>query len=209
LSDLEDKLKQIKTALAELRAATAGGPAARKQLDSLFRQVHNVKAVAAADGLTDLSRAAHELENVLHSLRSGESTLDDRVLQHLVETSADLSLKSEEKHALKQSLSEGAKLYLVQTTFDASDFDQQFQNLKARLTSDGEIISVNPKVENDKINFKILYATRIENIELARDISVEPIVTDNLWSRIARAGETTAAALDQYINFEITGPEIS
>ena len=204
MSDLEDKLEQIKTALAELRASTADGPATRKQLDALFRQAHNIKAVAAADGLTDLSRAAHELENVLHSLRTGEATLDDRMLQQL----ADLSLKTEEKHALKQSLSEGAKLYLVQTAFDASDFDQQFQNLKARLTSDGEIISVTPKLENEKINFKILYSTRKENFELAGDISVEPIVTDNLWNRIARAGETTAAALGKNINFEITGTEI-
>ncbi|HEX7773772.1 MAG TPA: Hpt domain-containing protein, partial [Pyrinomonadaceae bacterium] len=95
MSDLEDKLEQIKTALAELRASTADGPATRKQLDALFRQAHNIKAVAAADGLTDLSRAAHELENVLHSLRTGEATLDDRMLQQL----ADLSLKTEEKHA--------------------------------------------------------------------------------------------------------------
>jgi chemotaxis protein histidine kinase CheA len=209
LSDLEDKLDQIKTALAELRASTAGGPETRKQLDALFRQVHSVKAVAAADGLTELSHAAHELENVLHSLRTGESTLDDRVLQQLVETSADLSLKTEEKHALKQSLSEGAKLYLIQTSFDASDFDGQFQNLKATLTSEGEIISVTPKVENEKINFRILYATVTENLEFATDISVEPIVTDNLWNRIARAGETTAAALSKDINFKITGAEIS
>ena len=86
MSDLEDKLEQIKTALAELRASTADGPATRKQLDSLFRQVHNVKAVAAADGLTDLTRAAHELENVLHSLRTGDSTLDNHVLQQLGES---------------------------------------------------------------------------------------------------------------------------
>lgn len=206
MSDLEDKLNQIKTALAELRAAA--GPETRKQLDALFRQVHSVKAIAAADGLTDLNRAAHELENVLHALRTGESTLDDRVLQQLVETSADLSLKTEEKHALKQSLSEGAKLYLIQTSFDASDFDQQFQNLKARLTGEGEIISITPKVENEKINFKILYATRIESFELGPNITSEPIVTDGLWDRIARAGETTAAALDKDIDFKINGTEI-
>ena len=79
MSDLEDKLEQIKTALAELRATPADGPTTRKKLDSLFRQVHSLKAVAAADGLTDLSHAAHELENVLHSLRTGESALDNRV----------------------------------------------------------------------------------------------------------------------------------
>lgn len=221
MSDLEDKLEHIKTAIAELRASTAGGPATRQQLDTLFRQVHNVKAVAAADGLTDLSRAAHELENVLHSLRTGESTLDNHVLQQLEEAFSETlllpdeisnSLKTEEKHALKQSLQEGAKLFLVQTSFDQSDFDGQFQNLKARLTRDGEVISVAPKVENEKINFRILYATRSENLphELAPNISVEPVFKpeNNLWDRIVRAGKATAASLGKDINFDVRGTEI-
>jgi two-component system, chemotaxis family, sensor kinase CheA len=219
LSDLEDKLEQIKTTLAELRSSTADGPATRKQLDALFRQVHNVKAVAAADGLTDLSRAAHELENVLHSLRTGESTLDNHVLQQLGEALVETlplpgeisnSLKPEEKHALKQSLKEGAKLFLVQTSFDQSDFDQQFQNLKARLSRDGEVISVAPKVENEKINFRILYATQSENLELAPNLSAEPIFKpeSNLWNRIVRAGESAARALGKDINFNLRGAEI-
>jgi len=220
LSDLEDKLEQIKTTLAELRSSTAAGPETRKQLDALFRQVHNVKAVAAADGLTDLSCAAHELENVLHSLRTGESTLDNHVLQQLgdalVETLPlpdEISnfLKTEEKHALKQSLKEGAKLFLIQTSFDQSDFDGQFQNLKARLSRDGEVISVAPKAENEKINFRILYATRSENLELTPNVSVEPIYKpeSNLWNRIVRAGESTTAALGKDINFNLLGAEIS
>ena len=219
MSDLEDKLEQIKTTLAELRSSTADGPATRKQLDALFRQVHNVKAVATADGLTDLSRAAHELENVLHSLRTGESTLDNHVLQQLGEALVETlplpgeisnSLKPEEKHALKQSLKEGAKLFLVQTSFDQSDFDQQFQNLKARLSRDGEVISVAPKVEDEKINFRILYATQSENLELAPNVSAEPIFKSesNLWNRIVRAGESAARALGKDINFNLRGAEI-
>ena len=219
MSDLEDKLEQIKTALAELRASTADGPATRKQLDALFREVHNVKAVAAADGLTDLTRAAHELENVLHSLRTGDSTLDNHVLQQLGEALVETlplpddistSLKTEEKHALKQSLKEGAKLFLVQTSFDQSDFDQQFQNLKARLTKDGEVISVAPKVENEKINFRILYATRSENLQLAPNVSVEPVFkpASNLWDRIIRAGKSAATSLGKDVNFNLRGAEI-
>jgi signal transduction histidine kinase len=161
---------------------------------------------------------------VLHALRTGESTLDNRVLQQLTETSAALSetlplpdelansLKAEEKHALRQSLNEGAKLFLVQTNFDVVDFDQQFQNLKARLSRDGEVISVAPKAESNKINFRILYATRVENLhDLAPNVSVEPIVPGepNLWDRIARAGESTAAALGKEINFDLRGTELS
>ncbi len=219
MSDLEEKLEQIKTALAELRASTADGPATRKQLDALFRQVHNVKAVAAADGLTDLTRAAHELENVLHSLRTGDSILDNHVLQQLGEALVETlplpddistALKTEEKHTLKQSLKEGAKLFLVQTSFDQSDFEEQFQNLKARLSRDGEVISVAPKVENEKINFRILYATRSENFQLAPNVSVEPVFKpeSNLWDRIIRAGKLTATSLGKDINFNLHGAEI-
>ena len=224
MSDLEDKLEQIKTTLAELRTSSSDGPTTRKQLDSLFRQVHSLKAVAAADGLTDLSRAAHELESVLYSLRTGESTFDNRTLQQLTETSATLSecvpipdefsssLNPQEKHALRQSLREGAKLFLVQTSFDQADFDQQFQNLKARLSRDGEVISVAPRVEGDRINFRIIYATRNENRdELPPNVTIEPInlKTGNLWDRILRAGESTAATLGKNINFNLRGTEIS
>ena len=138
MSDLEDKLEQIKTALAELRATASDGPATRKQLDSLFRQVHSLKAVASADGLTDLSRAAHELENVLHALRTGESTLDSQALQQLEETYA--ALKAEEKHALRQSLEEGAKLFLVQTSFDPAErqLRRKTHETIRRITTDVE-----------------------------------------------------------------------
>jgi signal transduction histidine kinase len=120
------------------------------------------------------------------------------------------SLKTEEKQSLKQALKEGAKLFLIQTSFDQSDFDQQFQNLKARLTKDGEVISVAPKVENEKINFRILYATRSENLELAPNVSVEPLFKpeSNLWDRIIRAGKSTATSLGKDINFNLRGTEI-
>lgn len=224
MSDLEDKLEQINTTLAELRATHSDGPATRKQLDSLFRQVHSLKAVASADGLADLSRAAHELENVLQALRTGESTLNNQALQQLAETSAALfetlplpgeildALKTEEKHALNQSLKEGAKLFLVQTSFDQADFDQQFQNLKANLDRDGEVISVAPKLETDRINFRILYATRAEKLQLAPNVSIQPIAlktAGNLWDRIKRAGESTAAALGKDITFDVCGTDVS
>jgi len=210
LSDLEDKLQQIKTALAELRASTGDGPAKRKQLDSLFRQVHTVKAVAAADGLDDLSRAAHELEDVLQSLRTGESTLDDNAWQQLSATSAALaetlatdlvphdiwvSLKAHEKHTLKQSISEGANIFVVDAEFDVADFDREFQKLKEKLSSEGEVISVAPRVESEhpeKIKFRILCAG-----------------TGSRLQRAVRAGQAAAGALRKEIEFKVSGAEIS
>lgn len=200
MSDLEDKLEQIRTTLAELRA-TSDGPETRKQLDSLFRQVHSLKAVAAADGLTDLSHAAHELENVLHSLRTGESTLDNHALQQLAATlPVNLvpheiwnSLKAHEKHALKQSLSEGANIFIVDASFDVADFDREFQKLKEKLSSEGEVISVFPRVDSErpeKITFRILCAGTV-------------------LQRAVRAGRAAATALGKEIEFEVSGAGIS
>ncbi|HEX6719624.1 MAG TPA: ATP-binding protein [Pyrinomonadaceae bacterium] len=214
MSELENQLEQIKIALAELRTASAGGPATRKQIDSLFRQVHNVKAVASADGLSDLARAAHELENVLHSLRTGQSTLDNHMLQQLTQTSATLSetiltdlvprdiwnsLKAHEKHAVRQSISEGANIFVVDASFDVADFDREFQKLKQKLSSEGEVISVAPWVETDrpeKIRFRILCASTV-----SPDVAV--------LQRAVRAGQAAATELGKDVEFEVSGTDLS
>ncbi len=214
MSDLEDKLEEIKTALAELRATTSDGPTTRNQLDSLFRQVHSLKAAAAADGLNELNRAAHELENVLHSLRTGESTLDNQALQQLSETSAALSetlatglvpqdiwnsLKAHEKHALKQSINEGADIFVVDASFEVADFDREFQKLKEKLTGEGEVIAVAPSVESEhpeKIKFRILCARTTPH-----GVAV--------LQRAVRAGQAAASALGKDIEFEVSGADLS
>ena len=207
MSDLENRLEQIKTALAELRASTStDGPTTRKQLDSLFRQVHSLKAVAAADGLTDLSRAAHEIETVLNSLRTGESTPDDRVLQQLSEMlPSDLvphdiwnSLKAHEKHALQQSIREGANISVLNASFDVTNFEQEFRKLKERLDSEGEVISVAPRVASEhpeKIEFRILYAGTASS-----GVTV--------MQRALRAGQIAAGALGKEIEFELIGADL-
>jgi two-component system chemotaxis sensor kinase CheA len=137
--------------MEQLRAAGDNGPQARKLLDALFRSVHNLKATASANGLTSLAAAAHEFENVLHALR---------------------------KDSVQQPLAEGSRLFLVQTDFDVSDFDRQFQSLKETLSKTGEVISTEPGVNKErpgKVNFKILYAASQIPAELPLPITVEEI----------------------------------
>lgn len=232
MSELENQLEQIKAALADLRANTGDGAATRKQLDSLFRRVHNLKATAAADGLHDLTHAAHELENVLHALRTGKLSLDGKVLQQLTDTSTALSdnlipheiwtsLKAGEKEALKQAVREGANLFLVQTSFCVADFDRQFQKLVERLTSMGEVISTSPKADGETINFRVLYAREAEageTIETLTDIphvQVEPLLSqtantfDRVVERAIRAGQAAATALGKQIDFELHGADLA
>jgi two-component system, chemotaxis family, sensor kinase CheA len=228
LSTLEDQLKQITSALEDLRANPPNGPETRKALDSLFRRTHNLKAAAALDGLHNLSRAAHELENVLHSLRTGTATLDDHAFRQLIERSAAISeslpvvpaeiwnsLKADERHALSQAVNEGANIFLVQTSFEVADFDQQFQKLKQILTGTGELISIAPKAENNKINFRIVYAgdlspelTGIANVTVAELCRRDPISLAIIMQRAVRAGQSAAATLRKKIDFELRGEDL-
>ena len=190
--------------MEQLRQAAGNGPQARKLLDTLFRSVHNLKASASANGLTSLANAAHEFEDVLHSLR-------------------------------KQSLTEGARLFIVQTDFDVSDFDRQFQNLKETLSNTGEVISTEPSVNNErpgKVNFRILYAANqtpdipavtVEELVAPTTNAFEqqlpmlerafqrfaaelrPIPVDDVLAQALRAGEAAARATGKQVDFEVRG----
>ena len=92
------------------------------------------------------------------------------------------SLSEEERHNLEESLGEGARLYLVTTDFDVTDFDRQFQLLKQRLAETGEVISTAPKVDNDrpeKINFRILYTRAAALEQVKDDLAEQPDVSVN------------------------------
>jgi two-component system, chemotaxis family, sensor kinase CheA len=197
LSDLTDQLQHILAGVEELRKAANDGPTTRKLLDSIFRNVHSLKATASANGLNDLAAAAHELENILHSLRTGTNPFDeDRI-------PIGLSLTQTEKHALQQSLAEGAGLFLVQTNFDVADFDQQFQSLKERLNQGGEVISTTPTADSDKINFRILY-TRAgalpPELLATPNVTIESVATstsDNATNR--EELKARVAELEQFV----------
>jgi two-component system chemotaxis sensor kinase CheA len=169
--DTDPQVEQIFTAIEQLRELADDGPRTRRLLDELFRSVHNLKANASANGLNSLAGAAHEFETVLHSLRTAEPGIDGEVA-----IPADVwnSLKQQQKHAVRQSLAEGAKLFLIQTDFDVADFDRQFKSLKEALIKNGEVISTSPSLDNERpgrVNFKILYARTAESSQTLLELS--------------------------------------
>jgi chemotaxis protein histidine kinase CheA len=142
------EVEQICGVIEELRQAGENGPRKRKLIDTLFRHVHNLKAKASANALNSLAAAAHEFENVLHSLRTSPLTA-------------------------------GARLFVVQTSFDVADFDRQFQSLKETLSRTGEVISTSPRIDKErvgKVNFRILYARKAEDGETIAEFS-DPSIT--------------------------------
>ena len=181
--------------MEQLRDAGAAGPQARKLLDTLFRNVHNLKASASANGLTALANAAHEFENVLHSLRTGHSTIDGSAIPPDVWN----GLRREQKHTVLQSLAEGASLFLVQTDLDVADIDQQFQSLKEMLSRDGEVISTLPGVNKErpnKVSFRILYAANKRPVGTANNFAVTVEEIAVITSAVTSSGEPQMSLLE-------------
>jgi chemotaxis protein histidine kinase CheA len=83
-------------------------------------------------------------------------------------------------HALRTSpLTAGARLFVVQTSFDVADFDREFQSLKETLSTTGEVISTSPRIDKErvgKVNFRILYARKAEAGEAIDELSNTSII---------------------------------
>src|ERR1044071_2865515 len=124
----------------ELRAAGDDGPRKRKLLDALFRHVHNLKANATANGLDNLAAAAHEFENVLHSLRTSPLTAGARLFA--VQTSFDVADFDRQFQSLKETLSRTGEVISTSPRFDKERVGKvNFRILYARKAEDGETIA--------------------------------------------------------------------
>jgi two-component system, chemotaxis family, sensor kinase CheA len=225
--NINDRVDQISATIQELRQASADNRRSRQLVDSLFRTVHTFKAAASAEDLTDLSRTAHEFENLLHALRIGKVTLDPEVFRVFDETVVALrngseaatlnrfnettrgattgdgelppgfpNLKDDERHRALAALREGANLYVMNVEFAASDFDERFRQLKEQLEKVAELISTSATMKDDKIIFRIVYASRSEKI---------PVRT--VLQQAIHAGKSVAAKLGKNVTFVLRGDE--
>lgn len=206
--EFEDRVAKISATIDQLRASLDDGPRTRQLVDQLFRGVHSLKAAAHANNLKDLAARAHQFEDVLHAVRTGKAKLDVDALSAFVSEAPVLSrqsdavvpdvpipselgdpLKDEERHRLAQCVAENANVYVVETTFDLSDFDQRFQQEKEELNRIGEVIATFPKAVGDRINFRILFATKSDLY--------------GMLYRAMRAGQSVAEATGKHVDFSI------
>ena len=224
--ELQTRVEQIAAIVSELRVFAADGRKSRQLVDSLFRAVHSFKAAALAGGRNDLSGAAHEFENVLHSLRTGKLMLGDDVLRALDETVAALrdgsgsssldrlheltqtpashdelpsefaNLKDDERHRAVAAMREGANLYVMKVEFEVSDFDERFRQLKESLEKIAELISKSATLSDDKIVFQVVYASRSEKI---------PVQT--ILRQALLAGKSASISLGKNVDFVVRGEE--
>jgi two-component system chemotaxis sensor kinase CheA len=102
------------------------------------------------------------------------------------------SLTEPEKQRLIKVVAEGDQLFIVATSFDLDDFDDQFSRLKERLAEFGEVISTSPAVDNEypeRINFRVLYASDAELQVIESSIADFPQV---VFQRVANASRETS-----------------
>jgi chemotaxis protein histidine kinase CheA len=205
--EFADRLQQISATIEQLRASAGDGKTIRQLLDNLFRSVHSLKAAAQANRLDNLASHAHEFEDLLHAIRTGNATLDDLTdfnqpvhyradasvpatqIEDLIPADIRGSLKDEERHRLAECVAENANVYLVETSFGVSDFDRQFQQLKEELNQTGEVIATSPKAESGRVNFRILYATKSDLYRIV--------------DQAVRAGRAVADATGKEVDFSI------
>ncbi len=75
LSETGEHLKNMNRLLLQLEKAPADG----ESIDSLFREVHSIKGMAASMGYTTTASLAHHLEDLMDSFRKGRSITSEAV----------------------------------------------------------------------------------------------------------------------------------
>jgi two-component system chemotaxis sensor kinase CheA len=251
LVELEELVELIFSDLGALRSGLLNGSEPRQErelVDRIFRRVHSVKGSAASSGLEGVSQIAHEFENLLDAIRSGQTPLDNLVLDTCESASEALdeslsrsasgtpdsprddlferlraaargtttdagrdteallsnipfeiwqSLTRAEQHRLVCVVEERTPLFMVATSFDLSNFDEEFYRLKERLADTGEVISTSPTIDDahpGKINFRVLYGSKTDLDTLQASV-IEFL--DVTFNEVQSAGNAPSKDYDQ------------
>ena len=225
------RVEQISALVAELRLAAGDGPKTRELIDSIFRAVHTFKAAAGAEGLNHAAGVAHELENLLHDLRTGKIKLNEDVLRVFEDTTAalrgDFSLQSEILPLSQppNATDENSDTDLLPLEFAGLKDDERHRAASAlREGAKLYVMEAVFEVGDFDERFRQLKAQLEKNAEL---ISSSPTMQDDqiifrvvyasksekipfqkIVHQTILAGKATAAALDKKIVFVAKGDEL-
>ncbi len=129
---------------------------ANTALDQSISEAASGTASPHRDGLFDQLRAAAQG-------KVRDPGKDTEAILSSIPSEIWQSLTQAEQHRLVSVVEEGTPLFLVATSFDLSNFDEEFFRLKERLAEVGEVISTSPTVDEThpgKINFRVLYGSK-------------------------------------------------
>jgi len=118
VAELQDRLEEIFAAIEQLREAHGDGKESRRVVEAIFRSVHSFKASATANKFPATAQIAHELENLLHSLRAGMCRINAETLQVISDTadcmSASLISRTADFSEAEQNLVERLRKFSLQ-----------------------------------------------------------------------------------------------
>ena len=146
------------------------------------------------------------IDDTVAALRDGsQSASIDRLLELASQKPQDpdvlppefTPLKDDERHRAAAAMRDGANLYVMDAVFEVSDFDERFRQLKEHLEEDSELISTAAAMADDKIIFKVFYASQSEKIPL-----------QTVFRQATRAGKAAAAKLGKQIDFVVKAEEL-
>ena len=86
LAEAEEIIDRLSLDLVGLSDSSETGECNPELLNSIFRGAHSLKGLAGMFGFTDLAELAHNLENLLDSLRLGKITLSQSTLNVLFDS---------------------------------------------------------------------------------------------------------------------------
>ncbi|HKY45264.1 MAG TPA: ATP-binding protein [Pyrinomonadaceae bacterium] len=207
----------IFSAVKQLREVAGDGPAERKVVDALFRHVHNLKANASANGLNELAAAAHEFENVLHSMRTRAMAGGARLFQ--VQAIFDVADFDQKFQSLKETLSNTGEVIFTSPSMDNESHGKlKFKILyaephDARQTLSGisglivEEITIPSAPSTSDLQTHASFESAFE--KLSDEIAKLPAtLPGDVFVQAVRAGRSAALALGKEVDFEVRGQDV-
>jgi len=83
LAEAEEIIDQLSLDMVNLSDCAESGECSPDLINSIFRGAHSLKGLAGMFGFTDIAELAHNMENLLDSLRLGRVTLDQNMVSVL------------------------------------------------------------------------------------------------------------------------------
>jgi len=155
--NLEDMLDKLRMGKVEI---------SRDLLDLLYDAVDSLNRLVIAihdpsmEALVDVPR----LTSRIHALVSQKAPEQkgDPLAGLEIDEQTKKSLTEYEEHRLVENVKSGRAIYLVEVTFDFSDFDERLRAITALLSPLGEVISTLPAMDSSGgsgISFRLLYGS--------------------------------------------------
>lgn len=125
----------------------------------------SIEAIAA--GLSAVARggewsAPRSLVERLRRLSAPSSAEEEEGAAALLPEEVERGLGEYERQRLREALAEGLRVFVVAVSFELMTFDERFRELSEALSSEGEVVSTLPGVDEsapDRVHFRIVHAT--------------------------------------------------